>query len=87
MRNGWYNAEARAKETDTLWSASENVLRRIVLRICRETGVLDLKAANVTDKFTRRNYEDILARSQVLTTMLSNEWIAPHEPQDTKETE
>ena len=78
IRNGWYNAEARAKETDTLWSASENMLRKLVLRICRETGVLDLKAANVTDKFTRRNYEDLLARSQVLTTMLSNPKVAPH---------
>jgi SPP1 family phage portal protein len=78
VRNGWYNAEARAKETDTLWSASENKLRKIVLRICREYDVLDLKPAFVTDKFTRRNYEDLLARSQVLTTMLNNPKIAPH---------
>lgn len=77
VRNGWYNAEARAKETDTLWSASENKLRRIVLHICREAGVMDLKPANVEDKFTRRNYEDILARSQTLTTLLSSK-VAPH---------
>lgn len=77
VRNGWYNAEARAKETDTLWSASENKLRRIVLHICREAGVMDLKPVNVEDKFTRRNYEDIMARSQTLTTLLASK-VAPH---------
>lgn len=77
VRNGWYNAEARAKETDTLWSASENKFRRLVLRICREAGVMDLNPVNVEDKFTRRNYEDILARSQTLTTLLGSK-VAPH---------
>lgn len=77
VRNGWYNAEARAKETDTLWSASENKLRRILLRICREVGALDLNPVNVEDKFTRRNYEDILARSQTLTTLIGSK-VAPH---------
>ncbi len=77
VRNGWYNAEARAKETDTLWSASENKLRRIILKICRDVGVMDLKPVNVEDKFTRRNYEDILARSQTLTTLIGSK-VAPH---------
>lgn len=77
VKNGWYHAEARAKDTELLWREAEGNFLKLVLRICRDTNTLDLKLSNVTSKFTRRNYEDISIRSQVLNTMLSNEKIAP----------
>lgn len=77
VRNGWYNAEARAKDTELLWREAEGNFLKLVLKLCRELGVVDLKLSDITEKFTRRNYEDLQVRSQVLTTMLSNEKIAP----------
>lgn len=77
VRNGWYNAEARAKDTELLWRESEGNFLKLVLKICRDLGVLDLKPTEITEKFTRRNYEDIQVRSQVLATMLGNDKIAP----------
>lgn len=77
VRNGWYNAEARAKDTELLWRESEGNFLKLVLKLCRDMNVLDIKLSDVTEKFTRRNYEDLLVRSQVLTTMLANEKIAP----------
>lgn len=77
VRNGWFNAEARAKDTELLWRESEGNFLKLVLKLCREMGELDLKLSDITEKFTRRNYEDLQVRSQVLTTMLSNQKIAP----------
>ena len=78
VRNGWYNAEARAKDTEQLWRESEGNFLKLVLRICRDMpNGLNLKLSEVTPKFTRRNYEDLQVRSQVLTTMLGNDKIAP----------
>ena len=77
VRNGWFNAEARAKDTEDLWRESEGHFLKLVLKICREVAGLDLKLSEVTPKFTRRNYEDLQVRSQVLTTMLNNPMIAP----------
>jgi len=77
VRNGWYNAEARAKDTELLWRESEGYFLKLVLKFCREMSGLDLKLSDLTEKFTRRNYEDLQVRSQVLTTMLANPHIAP----------
>lgn len=77
MRNGWYNAEARAKDTEGLWRESEGMFLKLVLKICRDMTDLDMKLSEVTPKFTRRNYEDLQVRSQVLTTMLDNPKVAP----------
>lgn len=77
VRNGWYNAEARAKDTEQLWRESEGEFLKLVLRICRDVSDLKLRLTDVTPKFTRRNYEDLQVRSQVLTTMLANPKIAP----------
>ena len=77
VRNGWYNAEARAKDTELLWRESEGNFLKLVLKICRGVSDFDLKLSDVALKFTRRNYEDLQVRSQVLTTMLNNPMIAP----------
>lgn len=71
MRGGWYSADARAKDSELLWKRSETEFLRIVLKICRDLNVLNLSVADVDMKFTRRNYEDILSKSQTLTNMLT----------------
>lgn len=76
MRNGWYGADARAKDDELLWRRSENEFLRIVLRICRDMADLDLSLADVGVKFTRRNYEDLMSKAQCLQLLLQS-GIAP----------
>ena len=72
MRGGWYSADARAKDSELLWKRSETEFLRIVLNICRDLNVLNLSITEIDMKFTRRNYEDILSKSQTLTNMLTS---------------
>lgn len=71
MRGGWYSADARAKDSELLWKRSETEFLRLVLKICKDMGVLDLSISEIDMKFTRRNYEDILSKSQTLINMLT----------------
>lgn len=78
MRNGWYAAEARAKDTETLFKKAERETLKLVLRICAwKKRPIDLKVHEVEPKFTRRNYEDIQSKAQVLVEMLNNSNIHP----------
>ncbi|MEG1753856.1 MAG: phage portal protein, partial [Christensenella sp.] len=77
MRNGWQSAEARAKDTETLFKRSEQEFLKLVLNICNATKHINLTLGQIEQKFTRQNYSDILSKSQVLTTMLANPKIHP----------
>jgi hypothetical protein len=61
--------------------AEQNVLR-LVLKICRDSEgtppeVDGLKLKDISLKFTRRNYEAIQSKSQVLVSMLQQPKIHP----------
>ncbi len=77
MRDGWEAAEARAKSDELMFKESERKFLKIVLRVMRDTVGTPLRLADVETKFTRRNYENILSKSQVLTSMLANDKIDP----------
>lgn len=77
MRDGWSAAEARAKDTELMFKQSEKLSLRLVLRICRDLADLDLNLFSFEVRFTRRNYENIVEKANVLTTMLNNPKIAP----------
>lgn len=79
FRDGWSSAESRAKHTEKMFSASERKFLKVVLRITSdmESSGLNLKLSDIDIRFTRRNYEAIQTKSQVLTTMLSNGGIHP----------
>lgn len=77
VNNGWTLAEARAKDSETMFKQSETEMLRIVLKICRDVAGLDLKSSDIEPKFTRRNYENIQTKAQVLCEMLNNEKIDP----------
>ena len=49
----------------------------IACDIANRLGDLDLDSSDIEVKFTRRNYEDILTKSQTLVTMLNNEKVHP----------
>ena len=77
LRNGWQGAEARAKDSELMFKQSEQEFLKIVIFLCRELRDVNLHVSDIEAHFTRRQYEDILTKSQVLVNMLSNDKIAP----------
>ena len=77
LRDGWEAAEARAKATEEIFKSSEKEFLKVVLRILRDTVGTNLRLADITPHFTRRNYDNIASKSQVLIAMLNNPWIHP----------
>ena len=77
MRDGWQAAEARAKATELVFKRAEKGFLRLVLRILRDTVGTSLKLTDINTHFTRRNYENIATKSQVLVAMLNNPKIHP----------
>ncbi len=77
LRDGWSSAETRAKDIETTFKASEREHLKVILRIMRDTVGTSLKLSDIEPHFTRRNYENIATKSQVLIAMLNNPWIHP----------
>ena len=83
VRNGWQHAEARAKDTSTLWQRSDKAFLRIALSLCDDLtdaavgGKLGLSPEDIIGKFTRRNYEDVMTKATVLTTLLGSPLVHP----------
>jgi len=77
MRDGWQAAEARAKGVETMFKEAETKTLKLVLRILRDTAGTSLKLSDIDTHFTRRNYENIASKAQVLVAMLNNPKIHP----------
>lgn len=79
LRNGWQNAETKAQETEVFFKESEKASLKVALVIARTLtrNALNLFLSNLDIKFTRRNYEDILTKKQVLIDMLKSGKVAP----------
>lgn len=77
MRDGWQAAEARAKCIEAMFKEAETKTLKLVLRILRDTVGTNLRITDIEPHFTRRNYENIASKSQVLISMLNNPWIHP----------
>lgn len=77
LRNGWQTAEAQMKSVELEFKRTEKRFLKLILRILKDMTGLDLMLKNVEIKFSRRNYDNIQTKSQVLTTMLSNPKIHP----------
>lgn len=77
MRDGWSNSENRCKETEAMWKRSERLFLAAALSIMETYEHIGLGPGNVEIKFTRRNYEAIQSKAQVLTTMLGSGKIHP----------
>lgn len=77
LRDGWSLAEARAKDSEHMFKLSEKQMLKLVLRICRDLSDLKLRLKDIDMKFTRRNYENIQSKAQVLDLMLNNPKVHP----------
>lgn len=77
VRDGWSDAESRAKNTEAMFKASEKRMLKMMLRICKNLANVSLKLGDIKIQFTRRNYENITQKSTVLTQMLGSDKIHP----------
>lgn len=71
MKNGWWSAESRNKESTGMWDSSETEMLKIVLKICRDVDAIDgLKISDIKFKYGRVGYEDKLTKTQSFTTLI-----------------
>lgn len=77
MRDGWSDAEARAKDTELIFKKSERIFLQIALRCAKDINHIDIKLRDIEIKFTRKNYENIVQKTQVLTQLLGCNKVAP----------
>ena len=77
LRNGWTLAESQMKSVEQEFKRSEKQMLKMLLRIIRDMVGTKLTLKDIEIKFSRRNYDNILTKSQVLTTMLSSSRIHP----------
>jgi SPP1 family phage portal protein len=77
LRDGWQAAEARAKATEEIFKSAEKRSLKIVLRILRDRTGTKLRLSDIVPHFTRRNYDNIASKSQVLLAMLNSPWVHP----------
>ena len=77
LRDGWSLAESRAKDSELMFKRSEKEVLRLVLKLCEGLADLKLRLKDIDMKFTRRNYDNIQSKSQVLVAMLQQPKIHP----------
>ena len=77
LRDGWSQAEYRAKSTELEWRKSEKQALRLFLNICRSAKIINANPIDIEIRFDRWNHTNLLVKSQVLTTMLGNDKIHP----------
>lgn len=70
MKNGWWHAESRALQTQTMWKKAETEFLKVVLKICNDTNTLTgLKISDLEPRFWRQSYEDLLVKTQSFSTL------------------
>lgn len=77
LRNGFADAETRAKNAEALFKRSERRFLNMLIHICNTDGGLNLLRDQVDIRFPRRNYTNDSAKVSNLIAMLSNDQIHP----------
>lgn len=77
FRDGWSEAESRAKDTEKLFKRSEKQFLKIVLNICRVSAGLDIKLNDIEINFPRKSLNNLQSKVQCFMEMLSNPYIHP----------
>lgn len=71
MKNGWWSAESRAKETTWMFTEPETEFLKVVLRILKDADVMDLRVSDIQLKFSRQNYENSLIKVQNFQSLIN----------------
>lgn len=70
MKNGWWHAEARMQETQSMWKEAETEFLKVILKICADTNTLSgLRISDLEPRFWRQSYEDLLVKTQSFSTL------------------
>lgn len=77
FRDGWSSAESHMKSVEEEYKDADQRFLKMILRILKDTVGTNLKLWDVVPKFSRRNYDNLQTKTQVLTSMLSNPKIHP----------
>lgn len=77
LRDGFVSAEQKAKSSETIYKKSDKNSLKLIFKICKARKYCDLKVQDIDSKFTRRNYENLQSKSQVLIAMLQNPKLHP----------
>ena len=77
FRDGWSEAESRAKDTEKLFTRSERQFLRLVLTICDAKAPLNLKLKDIGVNFARKSLNNLQSRFQCLCEGLTNQKIHP----------
>lgn len=77
VKNGWFSAEARAKDLQLMFESSERQMLKVVLKILRDNSIIDLKVSDIDIVAPRWNYEDAQSKAQTLTTLLGSNKVHP----------
>lgn len=70
-RDGWYQADTVARNTEDLFLESNRQFDEIITTILREKNILDLKTTDFTLQFVRNETVNIQSKAQALQTLLS----------------
>ena len=77
LRNGWQGAETRAEDFEAMFKLPETEMLQVVSVICDGLADFAFDPSDVDIKFTRHSYDNLLSKSQTLTTMLASDKIHP----------
>ena len=70
LRDGWSQCEARARDTELLFKKSEKQFLKLALNIIRGVEDFPLLLSEVDCKFTRRQHDALLTKTESLNQML-----------------
>ncbi len=70
LRDGWSDAETRAKGYELMFKRAEKQFIRIALNIMSDVRGVELRPSNIDIKFTRNRSDNLLVKTQGLQNML-----------------
>ena len=79
LRDGWEIADAKAKKIENQFKGSEYKMLKCISNIAAVNAGVVFNPEDVEIKFTRRNYEGIQSKSQVLTTLHNDPYVHPED--------
>lgn len=77
LRDGYGSAETHMQSVELEFKKSERRFLKLILRIMKDMVGTELSLSDIEIKFSRRNYDNLQTKSQVLTTLLNNPKIHP----------
>lgn len=70
-RDGWYQADAMARNTEDLFIESNRQFDEIITDILREKGLLNIKPTEFTLEFVRNETANVQSKAQAFQTLLA----------------